>query len=143
MEEMERDIFGSNSYYTILGVCSDSSPEEIRSAYRRLAMRWHPDRWAGRRASPALLSEAKAKFQQIQQAYSVLSDQRKRAMYDAGFYDLDDDDEDVHDQLGMKQGFYDFMQEMVSLMAKVRNEDCKYNSLEELQTMLTEMAQSF
>lgn len=38
MEEMERDIFGSNSYYTILGVCSDSSPEEIRSAYRRLAM---------------------------------------------------------------------------------------------------------
>lgn len=78
-------------------------------------MRWHPDRWARRTASPALLSEAKAKFQQIQQAYSVLSDQRKRAMYDAGFYDLDDDDDH-------NQAFYDFMQEMVSLMAKVRSE---------------------
>ncbi|CAK9311303.1 unnamed protein product [Citrullus colocynthis] len=136
MEEMEREIFGSDSYYTILGVGSDSSPEEIRSAYRRLAMRWHPDRWARRTASPALLSEAKAKFQQIQQAYSVLSDQRKRAMYDAGFYDLDDDDDH-------NQAFYDFMQEMVSLMAEVRSEDCKCNSMEELQTMLTEMAQGF
>ncbi|XP_038875420.1 chaperone protein DnaJ-like [Benincasa hispida] len=136
MEEMERPIFGSGSYYTILGVGSDSSPEEIRSAYRRLAMRWHPDRWARRRAAPTLLSEATAKFQQIQQAYSVLSDKRKRAMYDAGFYDVDDDDD--HDQ-----AFNDFMQEMVSLMAKVRSEDCKSNSMEELQSMLMEMAQGF
>ncbi|XP_022939379.1 chaperone protein DnaJ-like isoform X1 [Cucurbita moschata] len=135
---MERHKPGSDSYYTILGVGSDCSAEEIRRAYRRLAMRWHPDRWARRRAAPALLSKAKAKFQQIQQAYSVLSDQRKRALYDAGFYNDEDDDDDEHNE-----AFYEFMQEMVSLMAKARSEDCKCATMEELQTMFMEMAQGF
>jgi len=56
-----------SSYYNILGVSSDSSVEEIKRAYRKLAMQWHPDRWT---KTPSLLGEAKHRFQQIQEAYS-------------------------------------------------------------------------
>lgn len=83
---------GLESYYSILGVNSECSGEEIRRAYRKLAMQWHPDRWT---RNPCLLGEAKRRFQQIQEAYSVLSDQRKRTMYDAGLYDPDDDQDEV------------------------------------------------
>lgn len=100
----------SSSYYSILGVSSDSSIDEIRRAYRKLAMQWHPDRWT---RTPSLLSEAKCKFQNIQEAYSVLSDPKKRSMYDAGLYDPQE--EEVED-------FSDFVDEMVSLMAEVRRE---------------------
>ncbi|GAV62029.1 DnaJ domain-containing protein [Cephalotus follicularis] len=119
----------SPSYYSILGVSADSSDEVIRRAYRRLAMQWHPDKWT---RTPSRLGQAKRKFQQIQEAYSVLSDEGKRRMYDAGLYDPNDDDE--------VEGFSDFVQEMVSLMAQTRREDKSY-SIEELQSMLTEIAQ--
>ncbi|KAH7516359.1 hypothetical protein FEM48_Zijuj10G0126600 [Ziziphus jujuba var. spinosa] len=121
---------GSPSYYSVLGVNSDSSSEDIRRAYRKLAMQWHPDRWT---RAPSLLGEAKRKFQQIQEAYSVLSDQRKRTVYDAGLYDPKDGDD---------EGFSDFLQEMVSLMAQARNEEKNY-TLEDLQAMLMEMAEGF
>ncbi|KAH0990987.1 hypothetical protein GBA52_002470 [Prunus armeniaca] len=122
---------GSPSYYRVLGVSSDSSIEDIRRAYRKLAMQWHPDRWT---RTPSLLGEAKRKFQLIQEAYSaVLSDRRKRTMYDAGLYDPDEEDD---------EGFCDFVQEMVSLMAESRREAKNY-SMEDLQTMLMEMAQGF
>lgn len=55
------------SYYNVLGVSSDSNMEEIRRAYRKLAMQWHPDKWT---KTPSLLGQAKRKFQQIQEAYS-------------------------------------------------------------------------
>lgn len=90
---------GLESYYSILGVNSECSGEEIRRAYRKLAMQWHPDRWT---RSPCLLGEAKRKFQQIQEAYSVLSDQRKRTMYDAGLYDPDDEQDEVRIDLGIQ-----------------------------------------
>ncbi|CAM8956474.1 unnamed protein product [Rhodiola kirilowii] len=118
------------SYYDILGVKSDSSSEEIRRAYRKLAMRWHPDKWA---RNPNFLAEAKHRFQQIQEAYSVLSDQSKRTLYDAGMYDPEEEEEEE---------FSDFVQEMVSLMAKVKREEKAY-SLEELQGMFTEMSKGF
>ncbi|KAM0961199.1 hypothetical protein ACFX13_020935 [Malus domestica] len=130
--EMEGDrIQGSPSYYSVLGVSSDSSTEEIRRAYRKLAMQWHPDRWT---RTPCLLGEAKRKFQQLQEAYSVLSDQRKRRMYDAGLYEPDDEEDE--------QGFGDFVQEMVSLMAESRREAKSY-SMEDLQAMFMEMVQGF
>lgn len=129
---MEGDrIQGPPSYYSVLGVGSDSSVEEIRRAYRKLAMKWHPDRWT---RTPSLLGEAKRKFQQIQEAYSVLSDQRKRSMYDVGLYDPDDDEED--------EGFCDFVQEMVSLMAESRREAKSY-TMEDLQAMFREMVKGF
>ncbi|XP_041013104.1 dnaJ homolog subfamily B member 6-like isoform X2 [Juglans microcarpa x Juglans regia] len=98
------------SYYGVLGVGMNSSAEELRRAYRKLAMQWHPDRWL---KTPSLLGQAKRKFQQIQEAYSVLSDQRKRTLYDAGLYDPDDEQD---------EGFSDFLQEMVSLMKQTRKE---------------------
>ncbi|PSR84973.1 DnaJ subfamily B member like [Actinidia chinensis var. chinensis] len=120
----------SRSYYGVLGVSADSSDEVIRRAYRKLAMQWHPDKWT---RTPSLLGNAKRKFQQIQEAYSVLSDKRKRTMYDAGLYDtLEGEDE----------GFSDFLQEMASLMAEVRRENKSY-TIEELQSMFTEMAKGF
>uniref|UniRef100_A0A7N0VKB8 J domain-containing protein n=1 Tax=Kalanchoe fedtschenkoi TaxID=63787 RepID=A0A7N0VKB8_KALFE len=120
----------SASYYDILGVGSDSSAEEIRRAYRKLAMRWHPDKWA---RNPNLLGRAKRKFQEIQEAYSVLSDRSKRTLYDVGMYDPGEEED---------EGFSDFVLEMVGLMAKVKREGKTY-SLEQLQGMLTEMSKDF
>ncbi|EFJ36336.1 hypothetical protein SELMODRAFT_79323 [Selaginella moellendorffii] len=72
--------------YTVLGVQKSSSSSEIRSAYRKLAMKWHPDK------QHSLEDQAKAKFQGIQEAYSVLSDDKKRVLYDSGLYDEGDDE---------------------------------------------------
>lgn len=62
-------------YYRILGVKRDASPEEIRRAYRKLAMQYHPDRNPGDR-------QAEERFKEINEAYQVLSDPQKRAHYD-------------------------------------------------------------
>ncbi|KAL1189923.1 Chaperone protein dnaJ 6 [Cardamine amara subsp. amara] len=118
----------SSSYYEVLGVSVDSSADQIRKAYHKLAMRWHPDRWT---KDPFRSGEAKRRFQQIQEAYSVLSDQGKRSLYDAGLYDSRED-----------EGYFDFMQEMVSLMDQTRREEKQY-SLGELQTMVNDMVYEF
>ncbi|KAF3792348.1 DnaJ-like protein subfamily B member 8 [Nymphaea thermarum] len=97
-------------YYVELGVSHNASPEEIRSAYRKQAVRWHPDKWT---RVPAGAEEAKKKFQNVQEAYSVLSDGRKRTLYNAGLYDPSEQ---------VDEGLCDFAQEMFSLMAQVRNE---------------------
>eukprot|EP00268_Persea_americana_P027917 TRINITY_DN27160_c0_g1_i3.p1 TRINITY_DN27160_c0_g1~~TRINITY_DN27160_c0_g1_i3.p1 ORF type:complete len:178 (+),score=34.33 TRINITY_DN27160_c0_g1_i3:247-780(+) len=120
----------SQSYYNLLGVGSNSSVSEIRRAYRKLAMQWHPDKWTRK---PLLAEEAKRKFQQIQEAYDVLSDQSKRALYDAGLYDPDGEE---------VEGFSEFVQEMLALMSEVRKEEKSY-SVGDLQQMLMEMAQGF
>ncbi|WCJ33531.1 Chaperone DnaJ-domain superfamily protein [Euphorbia peplus] len=126
---MDDELGGSPSFYSVLGVMSDCSAHQIKQAYRKLAMQWHPDRWT---RTPSLLTEAKRKFQQIQHAYSVLSDQNKRALYDMGLYE---DGED-HD------GYSDFVQEMVSLIAQEKRQKKRYK-MEELQEMFTEMVQGF
>ncbi|CAH2046835.1 unnamed protein product [Thlaspi arvense] len=120
---------GSNvrsSYYSVLGIRKDASVSDIRTAYRKLAMKWHPDRYA---KNPGVAGEAKRRFQQIQEAYSVLHDEGKRSMYDAGLYDPYDDDDDDDD-------FCDFMQEMISMMNNVKDEG---DSLEDLQRMFTDI----
>ncbi|KAL7149459.1 hypothetical protein ABFS83_05G042100 [Erythranthe nasuta] len=124
---------GQPFYYSVLGVDRDASDEQIRRAYRKLAMQWHPDKWC--RRNPSFIGEAKHKFQQIQEAYSVLSDSRKKMMYDAGLYDHDDDVDDV-------EGFGDFLEEMVSLMNDARKEERNYSS-EEIQGLFWEMARDF
>ena len=64
-------------YYEILGVKRDASDGEIRQAYRKLAMKWHPDRHG-----ESERDTAEAKFKQISEAYEVLSDPENRAKYD-------------------------------------------------------------
>jgi molecular chaperone DnaJ len=63
-----------SEFYALLGVARDASEAEIKTAYRKLAMEFHPDR------NPA--PEAEAKFKEITEAYEVLRDPQKRAAYD-------------------------------------------------------------
>ena len=70
----------SKNYYEILGVDKQSSDEDIKKAYRKLAMKYHPDRFSG--ASEAEKKNAENKFKEISEAYSVLSDKNKRQQYD-------------------------------------------------------------
>ncbi len=65
----------SNDYYRILGVARNAGPDEIKSAYRKLALKYHPDRNQGNK-------EAESTFKDINEAYEVLSDQQKRQVYD-------------------------------------------------------------
>ena len=62
-------------YYEVLGVSKTASADEIKSAYRKLAMKWHPDRNPDN-------PEAKSKFQEASEAYEVLSNPEKRQRYD-------------------------------------------------------------
>jgi len=63
-------------YYAILGVSKNATDEELKKAYRKLALKWHPDRNRDNAA------EATEKFKEIGEAYDVLSDPEKRKIYD-------------------------------------------------------------
>ena len=65
----------SNDYYETLGVDRDAGGSDLKSAYRRLAKEYHPDRNPDN-------AEAEAKFKEISEAYEILSDEQKRAAYD-------------------------------------------------------------
>jgi len=67
-------------YYEVLGVSKTASADELKSAYRKLAMKWHPDRWVNGSADEKKTAEAK--FKEASEAYAVLSDPQKRAQYD-------------------------------------------------------------
>ncbi|KAF9476227.1 DnaJ-domain-containing protein [Pholiota conissans] len=62
-------------YYKLLGIEKTASEDEIKKAYKKMALKWHPDRNKGS-------EEANAKFKQISEAFEVLSDSQKRAIYD-------------------------------------------------------------
>ena len=62
-------------YYELLEISKDASGDEIKAAFRKLAMKYHPDRNPGNK-------EAEQKFKEINEAYEVLKDDQKRAAYD-------------------------------------------------------------
>jgi molecular chaperone DnaJ len=61
-------------YYEVLGISKNSTQEEIKRAFRRLAMQYHPDRNKA--------ADAEQKFKEINEAYEVLSDEKRRHTYD-------------------------------------------------------------
>ena len=66
---------GKRDYYEVLGVSRNASEQEIKSAYRKLALQYHPDRNPGNH-------QAEEQFKEAAEAYAVLSDAQKRAAYD-------------------------------------------------------------
>lgn len=87
------------THYEILGVNKDSTDEEIKKAYKKLALKWHPDR----NKAP----EAKQKFQDIARAYEILSDPDKKRHYDMTGSDPSIND-DLDDEMGGFSGFKGF-----------------------------------
>ncbi|MBR3500974.1 MAG: molecular chaperone DnaJ [Bacteroidales bacterium] len=75
-------------YYEVLGLQKGASEDDIKQAYRKAALKWHPDRWVN--GTDAEKKTAEEKFKEASEAYSVLSDKDKRAKYDQfGFAGVD------------------------------------------------------
>ncbi|GAB7363789.1 hypothetical protein MBLNU230_g4356t1 [Neophaeotheca triangularis] len=94
-DELEIDVAPTSiNPYQVLSLTNDASAEEVKKAYKRAALKYHPDK-----ASDAERETAHTKFQQVAFAYAILSDERRRKRYDATgsteeSLDLDDDDFD-------------------------------------------------
>eukprot|EP00331_Platyophrya_macrostoma_P002565 CAMPEP_0176419818 /NCGR_PEP_ID=MMETSP0127-20121128/8265_1 /TAXON_ID=938130 /ORGANISM="Platyophrya macrostoma, Strain WH" /LENGTH=509 /DNA_ID=CAMNT_0017800351 /DNA_START=58 /DNA_END=1587 /DNA_ORIENTATION=- len=73
-------------YYKILGVSKEATEEEIKKAYKKGALKWHPDK---NNESEEAMKLAEKNFKDLQEAYSVISDPKKRQQYDSGM-DLND-----------------------------------------------------
>jgi len=68
----------SDDYYEVLGCPKTASEDDIRKAYKKAALRWHPDK------NPDNKEHAEQMFKQVSEAYQILSDPEKRALYDRG-----------------------------------------------------------
>src|SRR5262252_10737977 len=100
-------------FYEVLRVSKTSTVEEIKSSYRKAALKWHPDR------NPENKEEAEVNFRECTEAYSVLSDPQKRQVYDtyghAGLSSAGATDfngtifQDFHDIFGDFFGFEDIL----------------------------------
>jgi DnaJ-class molecular chaperone len=73
---MNLDFDPQKDYYKILGVSENADADEIKKAYRKLAMKYHPDRNRDNK-------EAEEKFKEINEANEVLSDSQKKSQYEA------------------------------------------------------------
>ncbi|XP_068481277.1 uncharacterized protein [Phaseolus vulgaris] len=117
----------SEELYEVLGIEKECTPSELKNAYKKLALKWHPDRCSGSR-----VEEGKKKFQAIQHAYSVLSDVNTRLLYDVGVYDSDDD----------QTGMGDFLNEMATMMSQSKPSENGEESFEDFQQLFEEMFQA-
>ena len=67
-------------YYEVLGIDKNASVDDIKSAFKKMALKWHPDRWIN--GTDEEKKTAEEKFKEASEAYEVLSDPDKRAKYD-------------------------------------------------------------
>ena len=117
-----------SDYYNLLGVNREASDDEIKKAYRKLALKYHPDRNPGDK-------QAEASFKEISEAYQVLSDPQKRAQYDqfghaafgnggpfGGGFDFTAGFEDVFGDI-----FGEFFGGTSRRRGRTRGEDLRYN----------------
>lgn len=100
----------TKDYYEILGVGRNADEKEIKAAFRKLSLQYHPDRHSGKSESER--KEAEEKFKEIAEAYSVLSDKDKRKHYDTyGTMDGSDsrfDMDDIFEHFRRNTGFGSF-----------------------------------
>nr|CAB3472612.1 unnamed protein product [Digitaria exilis] len=75
-EEQEQETT-ARTFYDLLGISAEGSPDEVRAAYRRLALKYHPDV-----SPPGAAAENTRRFIEVQEAYETLSDPSRRASYD-------------------------------------------------------------
>jgi len=91
----------TREFYKILGISETATLEEIKKSYRKLAQKWHPDKWNTK--SLAEREEANKKMQELNKAYEVLGDEDKRKRYDLGETNFSYDTSDNFDW----QSYYD------------------------------------
>ena len=130
-----RSAFGHSCLYKSLEVPRSSTSEELKRAYRRLALRYHPDRANFTTKSDDAAVSSTLKFQAVSAAYQILMNEGKRSIYDATGKILDDDyitcdDDDEHDSSPRRSAhsnndqwesfFYSVFHEIIS--AKTTNE---------------------
>ncbi|HZT87677.1 MAG TPA: molecular chaperone DnaJ [Stellaceae bacterium] len=103
--------------YELLGVSNSASPEELKRAYRKLAMQYHPDRNAGDKG-------AEQKFKDINEAYDILKDDQKRAAYDRyGHAAFEHGGGRGPSDFGFAGGFADIFEEMFGAMGGGRRQN--------------------
>src|SRR5579871_873949 len=115
-------------FYELLGVGRDSSPEDIKKAFRKLAMQYHPDRNPGDET-------AEHRFKELNEAYDVLKDEQKRAAYDRFGHAAFEQGRGGQGDFGFAGGFADIFEEMFGSMmggrggqgGANRGSDLRYN----------------
>ena len=84
-------------YYEILEISETATPEEIKKSYRKLALKWHPDKWMSK--SPEEKETANKKIQEINKAYEILGNEEKKRRYDLGESDFSASGYDYEEEL--------------------------------------------
>lgn len=118
--------------YAVLELGKECTSTDLKNAYKKLAMRWHPDRCSAS-GNLRLSEESKKRFQAIQEAYSVLSDDNKRLLYDVGMYDKEDDESN--------NGMCDFLSEMATMMSQTKPNENEEGTFEEFQQLFDDIFQ--
>jgi curved DNA-binding protein CbpA len=106
----------AKEYYEILGVSENATQEEIKKAYRRLALKWHPDKWMNK--SSAEREKANEEMRKINRAFEILGDEDLRKRYDAGETEFTSD-----------SGDYDYEAEIKAETMR-REEELRRNEVE-------------
>lgn len=77
MRTEEQEQTAPRTFYDLLGISADGSPDDVRASYRRLALKYHPDV-----SPPGAAAENTRRFIEVQEAYETLSDPSRRSSYD-------------------------------------------------------------